>query len=51
VVTRDLGVMEAGPRSVALAASDVRALAPGVYLARVAAPGWQATGRVTRVGR
>ena len=49
VATRDLGVVEAGPRSVPLAPSDMRALAPGVYLARVTATGWQATGRLTRV--
>ena len=49
VWSRGLGVLEAGPRSAALAAGELRAVAPGLYLARVTAAGYSAVGRFTTV--
>jgi hypothetical protein len=48
VWSRDLGLLPAGPQSLTLGEADVRALPPGVYLARIAAPGTLAIGRVMR---
>ncbi len=41
--------LSAGPQRIGLA-DDLAALAPGVYLARLAAPGFTAAARVVKIG-
>lgn len=41
----------AGPQTLTLGARDLATLAPGVYLTHVTAPGYEATGRLVRIGR
>jgi hypothetical protein len=48
VLARELGARPAGPQQVGLGRSELGALAPGVYLARVAAGGHTVSGRLVR---